>query len=88
MMTIHEVSKKAIESHGRAYNLLKAAEESSELCAAILHELSHGEKNPDLVVDKIADMRIMMDVLSQLYDEEELESRTAFKIARLEGWLL
>jgi len=84
-MKEQEVLDKAIKTYGNDAQILLAIEEMSELTTELCHS-SRGRKHK--IPEEIADVKIMMKQLEQIFDcEKEVEIMNVFKVRRLEGRL-
>ncbi len=85
------VLESAIKAFGVDYNVDKAIEEMAELIKALLKmKHNNGEEKGRLVdvVDEIADVYIMANVLSMMFNPETVQQRIDYKIQRLSEILI
>lgn len=91
-MTSNEIISKSIESYGRVNQTIVCMEELAELTQALSKEL-RGKSDVDHLAEEIADVRICLEMISQMYPEAEKKSDGwyRYKIERMcrrmiEGW--
>lgn len=80
---------KAIEHYGAEKQTWKAVEEMGELTQAICkYQLATDQMEKELALlglrEEIADVCIMMEQLRKIYGEENVDTKIAYKLQRLE----
>jgi len=76
-----EAYEHAIEQWGEDAQLNKAAEEASELSGAINRLLNPVSDRDEGVIEEIIDARLSLEIITTLYDDEELSHRMAEQVA-------
>lgn len=76
-----EVTKKLLEHNTLDFNLLKAAEELSELSTALLQRVtSDSDRISDqTIIDEIGDVEIRIEILKEIFGEKKVSERVEFK---------
>ncbi len=65
------------------YNLIKAAEECSELATVLLQfALKPGKVDKQEVIDEIGDVKIRCAILKRIFGKEEIEKRINHKLSK------
>jgi NTP pyrophosphatase (non-canonical NTP hydrolase) len=75
-----KICKKAVEHYGEEAQKKQAIEECSELIQALCKDFRNKEHN---VEEEIADVMIMLEQLTNIYDMEEIDKWLGTKIDRL-----
>ena len=86
-----EILQKAIDTYGVESQIDVCIEEMSELTKALMIErINDGlfEEDWEYVVEKIADVKIMIEQLVMMFDcKDEVEEQVKFKVYRLKNRL-
>jgi NTP pyrophosphatase (non-canonical NTP hydrolase) len=77
-----ETLERAIETWGEEAQLNLAGEECSELDVA-LHRLIRGRADEKDVIEEIADVMVMMEQLTLIFEEDAIEAQVEKKMYRL-----
>lgn len=71
------------EKNGNQYNLLKAAEECSELATVLLQKALKPNKVKDQeILDEIGDTYIRLEVLKKMFSEQKINERIDYKLSK------
>lgn len=85
------IVKQIAESNIYSYNLLKAAEECTELAEVLLKKsLKAGtKKEPDnqSIIDEIGDVQIRLDILKEMFGPDNVNLRIVKKLKKYEEYL-
>lgn len=83
-METHEIYRAALDTFGAESQINMLFEEIGELMSAICKH-SRGRDKVAHVAEEIADVRIMLDQMANLFDcEAEVERQKRYKLKRLE----
>lgn len=85
-MEINKTCLKAVALFGPEHQTMKAIEEMGELTTALV-QYRDGRVTPEDVMTEIADVRIMMEQLSYIFDEDFIELEYRRKLDRLKNTL-
>lgn len=90
-MTKLEITQLLATTNGYQYNLLKTAEELTELSEVLLKKVNKmgGPKEPSDqdIIEEIGDVGIRLMILTYLFDQKAIEERINFKLKKYEGWI-
>src|ERR1035441_4167355 len=65
------------------YNLLKAAEECSELATVLLQSALKPQKvNAQEVIDEIGDVKIRIKILEHIFGKDNVKKRISYKLSK------
>lgn len=83
---VRTILLKALETYGLDLQAMVAIEEMSELTKELCKR-RRGAKNLDAIVEEIADVKIMLSQLTEVYGSEAVQMAFDTKLARLEARL-
>lgn len=84
-MTNLEILQSAIEHFGKEAQEKKAIEEMAELIVELTRPERRKDKNS--ICEEIADVQIMLDQLSLIYENRDIEMWRDIKLKRLDNYL-
>jgi len=92
MIIINQEQQKIIDylvlSNNHNYNIVKAAEEFSELCTVLLQKNLKDYKVPDQeVIDEIGDCIIRLEILKKLFNQKKIQERVDYKLSKFEEYI-
>ena len=83
-----EVIDKITLMNGDQYNLIKAAEEASELATVLLQTATKpGKVDAQEVIDEIGDVQIRLEILKRMYGEVSVRKRIEYKLSKYREYL-
>ena len=87
-MNNKELIKYLVDNNDYKYNLLKAAEECTEL-ALVLTQMALKENKVDKqeVIDEIGDVQIRLKVLKHLFSKRKIKKRMQYKLDKLKSYI-
>ncbi|MDO4212222.1 MAG: hypothetical protein Q4D23_11035 [Bacteroidales bacterium] len=85
-MEISKTCMKAVTLFGNEHQIMKAIEEMGELTTALI-QYRDGRVTPEDVETEIADVRIMMEQLAFIFDEDFVDLEYRRKLDRLKNTL-
>jgi hypothetical protein len=75
-------------SNNHDYNIIKAAEEFSELVTVLLQKTLKHERVPDQeVIDEIGDAIIRLEILKRLFNPVAIQNRVDYKLGKFEEYI-
>lgn len=84
------IVKNLAETNDYNYNLLKAAEECTELSEVLIKSVTKKgtkkEPSKQSVIEEIGDVQIRLDVLKHLYGEDDVNLRIVDKLKKYENY--
>lgn len=82
-MTNQEIIQHLYQSNKPQYNLIKAAEEASELATVLLqYALKPNKVDTQEVIDEIGDVQIRIDVLKKIFGDQAVTQRIDYKLSK------
>jgi len=88
-MTNKEVIKNLVRNNRYKYQLLKAAEETSELTTALLQFVTKdgGKTTKKDVIDEIGDVKIRLEILEEVFGKIAVKKRYNEKLKKFSGYI-
>ncbi len=83
-----EIIKTLVETNDYDYNLLKTAEELTELSLALVQTVLKKKKvDPQEVIDEIGDVKIRLKIIEEFFDKDKVKTRISYKISKFKEYL-
>jgi hypothetical protein len=83
-----EIIKTIHDRNGYFYNLHKASEECQELGLILNQKLLKQDKVEDeAIIDEIGDVMIRLEILKLMFDNDKIQKRIDYKLAKFEEYV-
>lgn len=86
-MTDKEVISYLVENNKPKHNLLKAAEELSELALALLQKVNKENVNDNNIVEEMGHVKIRLAVLDELFNKQDIQESIDSKLSKFRKYI-
>lgn len=86
-MTDKEVISYLVENNKSKHNLLKAAEELSELALALLQKVNKENVNDNNIVEEMGHVKIRLAVLDELFNKQDVQESIDSKLSKFRKYI-
>ena len=87
MMNNKELIQYLVENNKYKHNLLKAAEELSELSLALLQKVNKEDVSDDNIVEEIGHVKIRLAILDELFNKQDVQESIDSKLSKFRKYI-